>query len=180
MNPLKIINKYYKSDSKAHYFLLEHSKSVTKKALQIAHHTNLKPDLNFIKEAAMLHDIGMFLTNAPQIGCFGDEPYICHTILGKELLEKEGFPKHALVCERHIGVGITAQDIKNKKLPLPEHDMTPISIEEKIISFADLFFSKNKKYLTKEKPISLIKKQLSVFGKDKLKIFDEWLELFKK
>ena len=60
----------------------------------------------------MLHDIGIFLTHAPQIGCHGDKPYICHGYLGRELLEKEGFPRHAIVCETHVGVGLTIADIE--------------------------------------------------------------------
>ncbi len=60
----------------------------------------------------MLHDIGIFLTNAPHIGCYGDKPYICHGYLGREILDKEGLPGHAMVCERHVGAGLTVTDIE--------------------------------------------------------------------
>ena len=43
----------------------------------------------------------------------------------RELLEKEGLPQHALVCDRHTGVGITIEDIRAQELPIPERDMTP-------------------------------------------------------
>ena len=36
----------------------------------------------------MLHDIGIFQTDAPGIHCFGSQPYICHGRLGAELLRK--------------------------------------------------------------------------------------------
>jgi len=55
--------------------------------------------LGFIEEAALLHDIGIFNTNLPKIGCYGRHPYISHGYLGRELLENEGLAAHALVCE---------------------------------------------------------------------------------
>src|SRR4030042_5843938 len=142
MDPLKIIEKYYPAGSRAYYLLVHHSKMVTEKALEIAKKLKrVTPDLIFIEEAAMLHDIGILFTNEPNIGCYGDKPYVCHGYLGRELLEKEGFPKHALICERHIGVGISRKDIEEKNLPLPQREVAPVSIEEQIICYADKFFS---------------------------------------
>ena len=34
----------------------------------------------------MLHDIGIFRCNAPDIDCHGDAGYICHGYLGAELM----------------------------------------------------------------------------------------------
>lgn len=179
MDPLKIIKKYYQIDSESYKILVEHSVAVAKKAIEIANKApHLKPDLKFIEEASMLHDIGIFLTDYPEIKCFGKEPYISHGYLGREILEKEGFPKHALVCERHVGVGISIKDIEEQKLPIPKRDMSPISIEEQIISFADKFFSKNEEFLSKEKSIDKIRNELLKFGDDKVKIFDEWAKKF--
>ena len=112
MEPLEIIAKYYKPRSRAYKILVVHSTLVTEKALKIAqNHTELLPDLAFIEEAAMLHDIGIFKTNAPDLFCFGEFPYLCHGYLGCEILKNEGFPEHGLVCERHTGVGITIEEI---------------------------------------------------------------------
>ena len=179
MDPIKIIKKYYDFKSKTYQLLVHHSRMVTEKALRIAKRVeHLNPDLNFIEEAAMLHDIGIFLTNEPKIGCYGDKPYVCHGYLGREILEKEGFPKHALVCERHIGIGITVEDIEEKELPLPKRDMIPLSVEEQIICFADKFFSKNSDFLLKEKPLERVRKGISKYGEEKLRQFDEWMKLF--
>lgn len=179
MNPLKIIEKYYDPGSAAYAFLTEHSRMVTEKALKIAgKEAHLHPDLLFIQEAAMLHDIGIFLTDEPKLGCFGDKPYICHGYLGREILEREGFPLHALVCERHVGVGISTHDIRENKLPLPERDMEPVSIEEQIICFADKFYSKDSDFLLKEKTPGTVRKSIARFGQEKLARFDEWCRLF--
>ena len=80
-------------------------------------HPELNIDSDFVYEAAMLHDIGVYLTHAPSIYCTGEEPYIRHGIIGAELLRNEGYPKHALVCERHTGTGLTVDDIISQEKP---------------------------------------------------------------
>ena len=80
MNPLDIIAKYYPVGSEAYRILVIHSRSVADKALAIARmHPEMNLDLTFVEEAAMLHDIGIFRCNAPDIDCHGDAEYICHT-----------------------------------------------------------------------------------------------------
>ena len=169
MDPIKIIEKYYDKNSKAYKLLVDHGEAVAKKAAAIA--KKAKADVEFVREAAILHDIGMFLTDVPKFGCYGKEPYIKHGILGKEILDKEGYPKHALVCERHIGAGITKEEIVRKGLPLPKRDMCPVTVEEEIVAYADKFFSKGK---TEERSVEAIRKNLSRFWGDKVKKFDEW------
>jgi len=178
MNPLEVIRRFYEPGTKAHDILIRHSRRVTQKALETARRVpGLKPDLKFIEEAAMLHDIGVFKTHAPDIGCTGGEPYIRHGILGREVLEKEGLPRHALVCERHIGVGISAEEIKRNRLPLPERDMLPLSLEEKIICFADKFFSKNPDSIEKEKALDEIIRLLEYHGETQVRRFKALLTL---
>jgi uncharacterized protein len=171
MDPLKIIEKYYQKGSRAYFTLLNHSKAVTKKAVQIAKKSKgFSFNIEFLKEAAMLHDIGIFLTDAPQIGCFGKEPYLCHGVLGREVLEKEGYKKHALVCENHIL--ISKKEIEEKNLPLPKRDMFPISLEEEVIALADKFFSKSNKNLFFEENIQEVQKEMKEFGKFKTEMFN--------
>lgn len=180
MDPLEIIQKYYDPDSRVYYFLIHHSRLVAKKALEIAENArHLTTDRHFIEEAAMLHDIGIFFTNAPKIGCYGYKEYVCHGYLGRELLETEGLPVYALVCERHVGLGLTAEEIRKNKLPLPERDMVPLSIEEKIICLADKFFSKSEHDLIHEKPLEKVREMVKGYGEDKLRLFEEWLKEFK-
>lgn len=175
----EIINKYYLKESITYHYLVVHANAVTQKALEIAENNmHLNPDLNFIREAAMLHDIGIYMTRSQKIACNGSYPYIAHGYLGREILDKEGFPKHALVCERHVGVGISLNDINKNNLPLPKRDMLPVTIEEKIICLADEFFSKSKNKLTIPKSITEIKKSLSKYGEDKIDKFMELMDLF--
>ena len=178
MKPLEIIAKYYKPRSKAYKILVSHSSQVTEKALKIAcHRKDLNPDINFIEEAAMLHDIGIFKTNATGLFCFGEFPYLCHGYLGRDLLTAEGYPDHGLVCERHTGVGITIEDIIANKLPLPLRDYVPESVEEQIVCFADKFFSKSGDLLH-EKSLAEVRRSVQKFGDKNLQRFNEWCELF--
>lgn len=177
MNPLDIIEKYYDKNSDLYKLLVKHSTQVMNKALSIAkNHPELNADTQFITEAAMLHDIGIYLTNAPSIFCHGKKPYICHGYLGADILRNEGLPKHALVCERHTGTGLSVEDIERQKLPLPLRDMIPISIEEQIICFADCFFSKSGDMT--EKSVDKVRAQLSKFGTKTKDQFDYWCEIF--
>jgi len=179
MNPEHVIRKYYSPDSEAYRILLLHSRLVARKARSLAQKVmHLNPDVEFIEEASILHDIGILLSNAPKLGCYGHREYICHGYLGRELLDREGLPRHALVCERHVGVGITCDEIKANGLPLPLRDMIPISLEEKIVCFADKFYSKNKPDLLLERPLEEVREMIRGYGVDKLNLFDNWSRLF--
>ena len=139
----EIIDKYYPVGTKCRGIFIRHSRQVADKALEIASRCNLDISLNEVETAAMLHDIGIYLTNAPDIDCHGSEHYICHGILGAELLRKEGFDEEiARVAERHTGAGLTIDDIDRQQLPLPRKDYLPETMLEKLICYADKFFSK--------------------------------------
>ncbi len=183
MQPVRtadLIRKYYAGHPKAWQILLIHSRQVTRRAVKVGRALQDKQqvDLQFIAEAAMLHDIGMLLTHAPDLHCYGEGSYLRHGIKGRELLEGEGLPRHARVCERHIGIGLTAEEIRQQKLPLPERDMLPETLEEQIICYADLFYSKDPKKLNKEKSPDKVRKTLAKYGEQKLLTFDRWLLTF--
>lgn len=177
MNPLDIINRYYPQENQLKKIVITHSRSVANKAIDIANnHPELYLDKVFLEEASMLHDIGVFLTNAKTIQCFGKEPYICHGYLGADLVRQIGFPQHALVCERHTGAGIALTDIIAQQLLLPHREMIPITLEEQVICFADKFFSKSR--LDKEKSIDGARASIARYGEEGVSRFNHWCELF--
>ena len=157
----------------------EHSRHVADLALAIADRLTLpEEDLLFIEEAALLHDIGVCRVHAPSLELHGPYPYISHGVHGREILDREGLPLHALVCERHTGVGLTVEDIVRQNLPLPRRDMCPQSLSEQIICFADLFYSKKPGRLAERKTVEKVRKKLLPFGEEKAAIFDSWLARF--
>ncbi len=159
--------------------VLEHSLHVAGYALEIADRLELaENDRLFINEAALLHDIGVCQVYAPELGLYGKKPYVMHGVLGRAILKKEGYPLHGLVCERHTGVGLTSEDIIRQKLPLPHREMCPQSLSEKIICFADLFYSKKPGSLGKRKSVAQVRKKLLPFGEEKVIVFDAWLTQF--
>ncbi len=180
MEPLDyqtIIDKYYPQDTILRDILIIHSQSVARKALQIAvSHPELNLDLRFIEEAAMLHDIGIFKTNAPGIHCHGSEPYICHGILGAAIMRSEGHEAHARVCERHTGAGLSLDDIIGQNLPLPHQSLLPETLTEQLICYADKFFSKT--HLDKEKSIEQAERSLAKFGEAGVERFRKWVKIF--
>lgn len=173
----KIYSLYYSDNPRLLETVLTHSECVKNKALECAERCQLDIDLDFVKEAAMLHDIGVVRCNAPSIYCYGERPYICHGIEGRAILESQSLPRHALVCERHTGSGLSLDDIVTQNLPLPHRDMLPISLEEKLICYADKFFSKSGD-LTQEKPLEKVIRQMKSFGEDSLSRFMQLHSLF--
>lgn len=177
MNPYEIIDKYYPENTELWHILVTHSLSVVGKAMEILNaHPNLRLNRSFIKEAALLHDIGIFQTNAPVIQCFGPNPYIAHGYLGAEILQAEGYPQHALVCERHTGAGLSLQHIIDRQLPIPHREMLPVTMEEQLICFADKFFSKTR--LDEEKTVEKARESITRYGEEGLNRFDGWCKLF--
>ena len=159
--------------------MLEHAGKVTELAADVCCCIGLDAAVGrFVTEAAMLHDIGVCRVHAPGIGVNGADPYIMHGIIGRKILESEGLPEHALVCERHIGVGLTVDDIRDGGLPLPHRDMRPCSIPEEIICFSDLFYSKKPGAAAVRKSPEQVRASLAGFGPGKVSVFDRWMERY--
>ena len=88
-------------------------------------------DVDFVATACLLHDIGRFYCPP------GSGRGILHGIEGARILREENLTEHAEVAERHIGVGITREDIMEQGLSLPMKDYTPRTKEEMIVAYAD-------------------------------------------
>lgn len=176
---IEILKKYYSESSLTYQALVAHGDAIALKAkafIQRNHKLGLDEEL--IMEAAYLHDIGISDTHAPSIGCFGAAPYIAHGIIGRERLESEELPKHALIAERHIGVGLTSEEIQTNQWPLPLRDMKPETAEEEAVCFLDLFFSKTPGRWAQEKSLSNIRQTLTRYGDRHVLVFDQWCRKF--
>jgi uncharacterized protein len=176
MNPLELIAQHHPPGTLSYRILLNHGREVAALATAVAARlADRQPvDAAFVTEAAWLHDIGIGLTDTPRLGCHGRAPYLAHGVLGAELLRAAGLPRHALVCERHIGVGLSVADIDRQKLPLPRRDMRPRSVEEEIVAYADLFFSKVPDGSGGPRSADQVRGKLGRYGAFKVAIFDAW------
>lgn len=108
--------------------VIEHSKAIYKKAMEIAaNFDNVDEDL--IRKGALLHDIGRSRTHG-----------ITHAIEGVVIARKYGYDDAVLnIIERHIGAGITESEAG--KLGLPVKSYVPQTLEEKIVAHADNLIS---------------------------------------
>lgn len=206
MDYLALIHRYYPEDNALRRMLLHHSRQVCARALQIVErHPELGANRNLVEAGAMLHDIGIFLTDAPGIHCRGTAHYILHGSLGAQLLRNEAkqlkkekqqaeqlneeqlqaiqlqeelhfYEALARICERHTGTGLTRQTIIERGLPDPQQDLLPETIEEQIICYADKFYSKS--HLERERTIPQTLQSLEKFGDEGVEKFRHWTELF--
>ena len=170
------IYKIYENDKCVLSFLLPHVESVAELAVRLAEKHGA--DVDFVCRASLLHDIGVFMTNATKIGCRGISPYMQHGVFGKILLESYGFTREATVALTHVGAGITAKHIIENSLPLPPIDMVPKTLEEEIVSYVDLFFSKRPDKLTVPKTVEEVSSDVKRYGDDSYKVFEKWHRKF--
>lgn len=179
VDPEAVLARFYPPDSPTLALLRRHGRQVAEKALAVADRVaHLQPDRRFLFEAAMLHDVGIFQTYAPGLGCRGEAPYVCHGVLGRLRLEEIGLTRHALVCERHVGTGLSAGEIRARRLPLPERDMLPVTLEEEIICYADKFFSKNGRTRGAGRSVAEVAALLATYGPEQAARFRRWAARF--
>ena len=185
IDPDVIIAHFYPEDTPLRRLLLRHSMQVRDKALAILANPSRPPlelDAELVSAGAMLHDVGILQCHAPSILCVGTLPYIAHGIIGAEMLRDYGrshgldLEPFARICERHTGTGITAREVREQGLPIPERDYLPETLEEKLICLADKFFSKSGDM--KEKSVSAVRRSMEKFGADTVERFDALLQLF--
>ena len=196
MDYLALIHRYYPEDNALRRMLLHHSRQVCARALQIVErHPELGANRHLVEAGSMLHDIGIFLTDAPGIHCHGTAHYMLHGSLGAQLLRNEAeqlkeeqlqaiqlqeelhfYEALARICERHTGTGLTRQTIIEWGLPDPHQDLLPETIEEQIICYADKFYSKS--HLERERTIPQTLQSLEKFGDEGVEKFRHWTELF--
>jgi len=169
----KVIDKYYpggesgSEDACLRDIYMRHCRSVADLALRIARRNRLELAEDSVEAAAMLHDIGIVLTDAPGICCHGSEKYLAHGRLGAGLLRHEGAPELlARVAERHTGAGLTEADIARIGLDsLPSGVCyMPETLLERLICYADKFYSKSGDM--KRKPMQRVEASIARFGAD--------------
>ena len=127
--------------------VINHCKAVTKLALETANilkEKGLKIDSELVEVGALLHDIGRSKTHT-----------VHHAVVGAEIAKAAGLPDSVVsIIKRHVGGGITASEAE--KLGWPKDVYVPITLEEKIVSYADKLIENGK-----QAPINLAIEKLS-------------------
>lgn len=105
-------------------------------------------DAEFLHSAALLHDIGRYVTHDP----------ILHGVEGYKLLTKLGHHEEAFICASHILYGLNRREAV--QYGLPEKDFIPTSLEEKLIPLIDFLVEFDKPTTLKKRFSSLRKRNI--------------------
>jgi uncharacterized protein len=134
---------------------------------------------SLVHTGCMLHDIGAYdvLENGRFVAG------VRHGVIGENILRNESLPE--AICRfasHHTGVGLTKQDVREQRLPIPVADYTAATVEERLIMYADKFHSKSNPPL--EPPyfctFEWYRNSIQNFGPDKAKKLDDLAALFGK
>jgi uncharacterized protein len=83
-----------------------------------------------------------------------------HAVIGAKIAESAGLPEPVVrIIKRHVGGGITAEEAE--KFGWPKDVYVPLTLEEKIVSYADKLIEQSKRV-----PIDLEIEQLRMEYKD--------------
>lgn len=109
--------------------VIAHCVKVSAKASELAAGVRVAVDRELVRQGGLFHDIGRSSTHGIQ-----------HALAGVAIAKRLGFSEPLVnIIERHIGAGITAAEAV--RLGLPAKDYLPLSVEEKIVSYADNLIS---------------------------------------
>lgn len=173
MNRYLDLLKRYSSTEESFDVVSRHSFEVLSKAIDIIAKKNLRDRIDFdlVVSGCLLHDIGSFgfLENKDMEG------YIRHGVIGAEILEREGLEKEAAIAKRHTGAGLSKKDILAAGWPLPPEDLLPLTLEERLVCYADKFSSK---LPGKKDTLETIEKEFEGYGPESLARFRALKEEF--
>jgi uncharacterized protein len=176
-----LLHKKYAATETILDLIWTHSNIVVDVCLYLLDHfdfdkTELKREV--VIQAALLHEVGVYacggfdwIPGQPQ----STHPYIQHGIIGAWILQQEGYANpvvQAAFC--HIGMGLTAEDIRSHGLDVPEVDMFPQTRLQQFITYASKFHSKAPNFRTSQE----IRDSLAKFSNEKVKIFDQLEKMF--
>jgi uncharacterized protein len=116
--------------------VVNHCLAVSKLALETAEalkKRGFQVDLELVEIGGLLHDIGRSKTHS-----------VNHAVEGFKIAEYAGLPKPVVsIIKRHVGGGITP--VEAEAFGWPTDDVyVPITIEEKIVSYADKLIENSK------------------------------------
>ena len=116
--------------------VVNHCKAVADLALETASVLEMrgfKIDFALVEAGALLHDIGRSKTHS-----------VHHAVVGAEIAESAGLPDSVVaIIKRHVGGGITASEAE--ELGWPKDIYVPVTLEEKVVAYADKLIEKGKR-----------------------------------
>jgi uncharacterized protein len=144
--------------------VINHCKAVTELALKTAkclEQKGFKINFAIVEIGALLHDIGRSKTHT-----------VHHAVVGAKIAKSAGLPNSVVsIIKRHVGGGITASEAE--KLGWQKDIYFPITVEEKVVSYADKLIENGKRA-----PIEVTVEKLS--GEQKFEAAERVRELYEE
>ncbi len=139
----RLHHKYAPNDI-VYDLVYRHCQIVSDIASWCAENSQQKLDMDLLKKACLLHDIGSYAFFDANGQNLNERLYPQHAILGSKILQDEGIDSRLTdIVETHVLLGLTKSEIINTPWYLPERDYVPSSIEGELLCYADRFHSKH-------------------------------------
>ena len=171
---IKLMHQKYAPSQLTFDIVFTHCQIVHDIADQIMNGKQLQVNKDLVNAGALLHDIGAYKL-IDENGMFDKVNYIRHGIEGYKILLQEGMPEEMCrIAERHTGVGVTKEDILQRKILIPLKDYVAETMEEKLVMYADKFHSKTPKFNS----YATYSVYVQQFGQDKVDKFQTLASMF--
>jgi uncharacterized protein len=127
---------------------IETAKIIQDKAIQV--------DIALVEIGAILHDLGRSKTHT-----------VDHAVVGANIAKQAGLPKSVIsIIKRHVGGGITQNEAQ--KLGWKADIYMPLTLEEKIVSYADKLIE-NSKLVSIENTIEKLIKEKKILASKRVR-----------
>lgn len=163
MSPAEIeaLHRKYATNDRAYELVYTHCKIVADIAVRAIERSNIAIDKDLVYLACILHDIGTYVLYIPELDTFKKDGYQQHMLIGAAILESEGLPPEVVSAVRtHVLMGLSADEIKERKWKLPYADFTPETQIGELLCYADRFHSKHPQFNHPERFIEKLSKDL--------------------
>jgi uncharacterized protein len=173
---IRALHERFAPSTKVFELVHTHCEIVCEIAEQLLARTPLRLDAELVRAGCLLHDIGVYRLYDAR-GVLDHARYVRHGILGHRLLSELGYAEVICrFCSCHTGVGISRDDVRRQRLPIPVADYVAVSDEEQLVMYADKFHSKASPpiFLTAASYAARVRR----FGADKPAVFEALCEKF--
>ena len=148
--------------------VIAHCKAVSKLAVEtakICQKRGLKVDVGLVEVGALLHDVGRSRTHS-----------VNHVVVGAQIAKDKGLPYSVIsIIKCHVGGGITGSEAK--ELGWPQDNYIPLTLEDKIVSYADKLVDTSERVPIEMTIQKLREEKLFLAAERVQKIYDEITEI---
>ncbi|PWV50178.1 MULTISPECIES: HD domain-containing protein [Nocardiopsis] len=141
---IRALHERHAPTAEAFELVYTHCRAVCEVAEPLLDRAPTGVDADLVRAGCLLHDVGVYRL-MDEHGRIDGSRYVSHGVLGHELLAEEGLPETLCrFCSHHTGVGVTRDDVRTQRLPIPVADYLAESPEEELVMYADKFHSKSR------------------------------------